>query len=377
MVDTPSSATDDPPAARSHNGWASREFWTGWRWLVLAVLAIAGISTIPAAAEPGANSLRPVFQGSELVILADVKHGVRDRVVFLSSTGLFEEMKGAGVRHVAIEMPRVLGRQAMGIETEADIAAFAQDVILAGRWHFVDPDHPHEESPETQLLVLTALGRQVLFAKRLGLNPIFYDFNNPLGGFRSYNDPVYRCLAELSSGTWLRYGLDGKVTKAQRDAAIMRERFSHDDELAAFIESAVRANGGGKVVVVPGYAHAVIPGGLAERMETRLGVRATIVALMKDEAEGRAFHTFLWQQARMLSIDLSRPPHYYYTIADGGLRADDTPGRYVALDGSQERDIPHVCQQIAQLREASERHDAPLSSVAADGAGVLLKAAHP
>src|SRR5262249_47911883 len=155
-------------------------------------------------------------------ILADVKHGVRDRIAFFSSTTMFEAMVRAGVRHVAIEMPRVLGRQAMGIETDTDVEAFAQDVIRAGRWHFVDPDHPKEESPVTQHMVLVALGRQVLMSKRLGIKPIFYDFNNPLGNFSTYNDPVYRCLADLAEGTWLRYGLDGTVTKAQRDAAIMR-----------------------------------------------------------------------------------------------------------------------------------------------------------
>jgi hypothetical protein len=321
-----------------------------WRSFVKVALSIVVLPVTLAAAKEGARSLETVFQDGDIVILADVKHGVRDRIAFLSSQQLFEAMSRAGVRHVAIEMPRVLGRQAMGIDTEADIEAFVLDVIRSGRWHFVDPDHPHEESPVTQELVLTGLGWQVLLAKRLGLNPIFYDFNNPLGGFRSFNDPVYRCLAELSSGAWLRYGLDGKVTKAQRDAAIMRERFSHDDELAAFIEDKVRSNGGGKVVVIPGYAHAVLPGGLAERIEARLGVAPTVVAVMKDAAEGNALHTFLWQQARMLSIDLSRPPHYYYTIADSTLRADETPGRYVALDGSRERDVPQVCAQIALLK---------------------------
>jgi hypothetical protein len=317
------------------------------RALALATLVVA---VQPAAAD-GRNDLRSleaVLQASDLVILADVKHGVPDRIAFFSSSALFEALLRSGVRHVAIEMPRVLGRQAMGIETAADVEAFAQDVVRSGRWHFVDPDHPDEISLATQRRVATALGRQVLLAKRLGLNPIFYDFNNPLGGFTTHNDPVYRCLAELSNMTWLRYGLDGTITKAQRDAAIMRERFSHDDELAAYIESAVKAGGGGKLVVVPGYAHAVIPGGLAERIEARLGTKATIVAVLKDETEEKAFHTFLWQQSRMLSVDLSRPPHFYYTIAGSRLRKDEAPGRYVALDGSRERNIPSICYQIAQ-----------------------------
>lgn len=285
-----------------------------------------------------------------MIVLADVKHGVGDRIAFYASANLFEAMVRAGVRHVAIEMPRVLGHQAMRIDADADVEAFAQDVIRVGHWHFVDPDHPDEESPMTQHRVLVALGRQVLLSKRLGLNPIFYDFNNPLGGFKTYNDPVYRCLADLSQRAWLQYGREGKVTKAQRDAAIMRERFSHDDELAAYIEKEVAAKGGGKVVVVPGYAHAVLPGGLTERLENRLHAKATVVAVLKDEAEGKLFHTFLWQQARMLSIDLSRPPHYYYTIVDGKLRADESPGRYVALDASRERDVPHVCHQFAQSK---------------------------
>lgn len=296
----------------------------------------------------GPRSLEAVFQGSELIILADVRHGVSDRIAFFSSAALFEAMTRSGVRHIAIEMPRVLGRQAMGIETDADVEAFTQDVIRSGRWHFTDPDHPNEESLATQHRVLFALGRQVLLSKRLGLNPIFYDFNNPLGGFKTYNDSVYRCIAELDQKAWLQYGLDGKVTKAQRDAAIMRERFSHDDELADYIEREVKAHGGGKVVVIPGYAHAVLPGGLAERMETRLGVRATVIAVLKDQAEEGAFHSFLWEQARLLSIDLSRPPQFYYTIAANKLRPDEAPGRYVALDGSRERNVPSVCYQIAQ-----------------------------
>jgi hypothetical protein len=323
-----------------------RAIWSATRASLTAL--VFAITLQPAAAIAG--SLESVLQGSDLIILADVKHGVGDRVAYFSSTSLFETMTRSGVRHVAIELPRVLGRQAMGIETDEDIEVFVQDVIRSGQWHFVDPDHPDEESPETQHRALFALGRQVVLAKRLGLHPIFYDFNNPLGGFRTYNDPVYRCLAEMSQLTWLRSGLDGKVTKAQRDAAIMRERFSHDDELAAYIEGEVKAHGGGKVVIIPGYAHAVIPGGLAERIEARLGAPATVVAVLKDEAEDKAFHSFLWEQARMLSIDLSRPPSYYYTIAGSKLRKDEAPGRYAALDGTGERDIPSVCYQTAQFK---------------------------
>ncbi len=321
------------------------------RSLARRVLSLAAVTAglQSASAQPAPHSLEAVLQTSDFIVLADVKHGVSDRIAFFSSTALFEAMTRAGVRHVAIEIPRVLGRQAMAIETDADIEVFAQDVIRSGLWHFVDPDHPDEESFATQHRALFALGRQVLLAKRLGLHPIFYDFNNPLGGFRTYNDPVYRCLAELSQRAWLRYGLNGTVTKAQRDAAIMRERFSHDDELAAYIEREVRAHGGGKLVVVPGYAHAVIPGGLSERMQNRLGVPATVVAVFKDEAEDKAFHSFLWQQARMLSVNLSRPPQFYYTIASNKLRMDEAPGRYVALDGSRERSIPSICYQVAQF----------------------------
>jgi hypothetical protein len=147
---------------------------------------------------------------------------------------------------------------------------------------------------------------------------------------------------------WLKYGLDRKVTKSQRDAAIMRERFSHDDELAAYIAREVEAKGGSKLVVIPGYAHAVMPGGITDRVEHRLGKQATIVAVFKDEAEDKAFHSFLWQQSRLISIDLSRPPHFYYTIAGNTVRKDDAPGWYVALDGSRERSVPSVCHQIAQ-----------------------------
>jgi hypothetical protein len=206
-----------------------------------AVFALA-FAAGSANAEPASSirSLEALLQSQELTVLADVKHGVRERIEFFSSTALFEAMKRAGVRHVAIEMPRVLGRQAMGIESEVDVNAFAQDVIRSGHWHFVDPDHPDEIESATQERVATALGRQVLLAKTLGINPIFYDFNNPLGGFTTFNDPVYRCIAELSGVTWVRYGLDGKISKAERDAAIMRERFSHDDELADYIEQNVR-----------------------------------------------------------------------------------------------------------------------------------------
>jgi hypothetical protein len=187
----------------------------------------------------------------------------------------------------------------------------------------------------------------VLLAKKLELNVIFYDFNNPLGGFTTYHDPVYRCLAELAGLAWLKYGLDGKVTKAQRDAAIMRERFSHDDELAARIEKEVKARGGGRLVVIPGYAHAVMPGGITDRLGSRLQAQPKVVAVFKDDVEDAGFHTFLWQQSRLLAIDLSRPPHYYYSISTDALRMDEAPGRYVALDGSRERDTPAICSQIA------------------------------
>lgn len=335
----------------SRNAAVTRARFSVWPSIriALSLFAIVCSSQI-APAQSGSHSLHAVLQSHGLVILADVKHGVAERIAFYSSPTLFESMARGGVRHVAIEMPRVLGRQAMRIETDEDVEAFVEDVMRVGHWHFVDPDHPSDESPGTQHRVLVALGRQVLLAKRLGINAIFYDFNNPLGGFRTFNDPVYRCLADLSQITWIRYGFGGDVTKAQRDAAIMRERFSHDDELAAYIENEVSAKGGGKVVVVPGYAHAVLPGGLAQRLESRLHARATVVAVLKDDAEGKAFHTFLWQQARMLSVDLSRPPDYYYTIDDGKLRPDDAPGRYVALDGSRERDVPHVCYQFAQVK---------------------------
>lgn len=328
------------PAAAGSAAFAIAVFLLGAALSVIAPLS-------PAQAADDVTSIEDLFEARDLVILADVKHGVRERISFFSSAALFEAMTRAGVRHVAIEMPRVLGRQAMGIETEADVEAFVQDVIRSDRWHFVDPDHPKEASAETQRRVATALGQQVLLGKRLGLNLIFYDFNNPLGGFRTHNDPVYRCLAALDDITWVRYGLDGKVTKAERDAAIMRERFSHDDELAAHIQASVTAHGGGKLVVIPGYAHAALPGGIAERLATRLNTPASIVAVFKDHEEDTAFHTFLWQQSRLLSIDLSRPPHFYYTIATGELRRDSAPGRYVFLDGSHERNMPAICFQLA------------------------------
>jgi endo-alpha-1,4-polygalactosaminidase (GH114 family) len=127
----------------------------------------------------------------------------------------------------------------------------------------------------------------------------------------------------------------------------MRERFSHDDELAAYIEQEVRAKSGGKLVVIPGYAHAALPGGIADRLEQRLGVKAVVVAVFRDDREDKEFHNFLWQQSRLLSIDLSRAPHFYYTIAAGSLRNDEAPGRYAALDGARERATPSICYQIA------------------------------
>lgn len=308
----------------------------------------------PATAET--PSLTDVFRAHDIVVLADVKHGVAERIAFFSSEALFANMHRAGVRHVAIEMPRVLGRQAMTIETEEDVDAFVQDVVRAGQWHFTDPENSTAGTSKTQYLVPRAMARQVLLAKRYGINPIFYDFNNPLGGFSSFNDPVYRCLAHLSLPTYQRYGLQGKFTKAQRDAAIMRERFSHDDELAAVIQHEVNAKGGGKLVIIPGYAHAVMPGGLAERIEARLRMPATVVAVFRDAAEDKEFHNVLWEQARLLSIDLSRPPHFYFTIAGETLRRDEAPGRYVSLDGSHRRDEPAVCMQLARLEGAMAMH---------------------
>ncbi len=137
---------------------------------------------------------------------------------------------------------------------------------------------------------------------------------------------------------WLRYGLDGKVTKSQRDAAIMRERFSHDDELAAHIEREVTSRGGGKLVVIPGYAHAVMPGGITDRIGHRLHTEPKVVAVFRDDVEDAGFHTFLWQQSRLLAIDLSRPlpitTRYRPVRYARMLRL----GRYVALDGSRERE---------------------------------------
>ena len=318
-----------------------------WRSALAFLLLATSFQAASAQTRAAPRSLEEILQTSDLIVLADVKHGTRDRIAFFSSAFLFETMKRAGVRHIAIEMPRVLGRQAMAIDTEDDVEAFAQDIVRSDHWHFTDPDHPAEESSVTQYRVAFALGQQVLLAKRLGINPIFYDFNNPLGGFNTLNDPVYRCLAELSQMAWLKSGLDGKVTKAQRDAAIMRERLSHDDELAAYIEREVNASGGGKVVVVPGYAHAVIPGGIADRIGNRLHTQAATVAVFANEAEDKAFHALLWEQSRILAIDLSRPPQFYYTISNSSLREDTAPGRYAALDGSRERNTPAICYQFA------------------------------
>jgi len=342
----PSLRSRDTRPARISAFRRPRALW----WRSAAVLAVLwGSGPATAESERKIQTLEEILLSRDLTILADVKHGVRERIAFFSSATLFEAMNRAGVRHVAIEMPRVLGRQAMSINTEADVDAFAEDIIRSDRWHFTDPEHPEEETAATQRRVATALGRQVLLSKRFGINPIFYDFNNPLGGFRTFNDPVYRCLAELDSVTWIRYGLDGKVTKEERDAAIMRERLSHDDELAAYIEKEVRAQGGGKLVVMPGYAHSASPSGIVDRLERRLNIKAAVVAVFKDAHEDKSFHDFLWQQSRLLSIDLSRPPHYYYSIADDVLREDEAPGRYVALDGSLDRKTPSVCFQLAHI----------------------------
>lgn len=321
------------------------------RFASLRVLAALILPTSGGVAygddRPGAESLTNLFRAHDLTILGDVKHGVPARVGFFASEGLFAAMAGSGVRHVAIEMPRVLGRQAMGVETEADVEAFAQDIIRSQRWHFVDPDHPNEESVVTQHRVASALGRQVLLARRYGINPIFYDFNNPLGGFRTINDSVYRCLADLSTMTWVRYGLDERVTKADRDAAIMRERFSHDDELAQYIEGEVTRGGGGKLVVIPGYAHAVLPGGLAERLEQRLGRTAAVVGVFSNGGEEVQFVDFLAEQARLLQVDLSRAPQFRYRISTGTIEREVEPQRYAGLDFARQRRVPAVCQQIA------------------------------
>ena len=315
---------------------------------IVAIAACAAAHDASQAQTPiSPLSLDKLLKDQNVTILADVKHGVRERIAFYSSAKLFASMQRAGVKHVAIEMPRVLGRQASGIDTDADVEAFAQDIIRSGRWHFVDPDNTGEEAEVTQYRVATALGRQVLLSKQHGINAIFYDFNNPLGNFRSYNDPVYRCLAHLGNVAWVRYGLDAKVTKDQRDAAIMRERLSHDDELAAYIAEDIQEKGGGKLVVIPGYAHAAIRGGIGDRLAERLGVSTTTVAVLKDADEGKAFHTFLWQQSRLLSIDLSRPPQYYYSIAAEETWSEDAPGRYAALDGSRDYTTPPVCHQFA------------------------------
>lgn len=299
------------------------------------------------SAEPRA-ALSSIFTDHDLVVLGDVQHGVRDRVSFFSSETFFAEMARAGVRHVAVEMPRVLGRQAMGVETESDVEAFARDVINSGRWHFVDPSHPNEEDSVTQTHIASALARQVLFAKRFGLNPIFYDFSNPLGGFHGApNDPVYRCLSGLSPTAWVRYGLDSSITKQQRDAAIMRERFSHDDKLAAYIAADVQARGGGKLVVIPGFAHAVMPNGLTQQLEKLLASEAAVVAVFTSAAEEQAFPEFLREQAHLLHVDLSRQHDFSYLIDQGTL--ERRPVKYaVDLNGAADLQIPPVCYQIAK-----------------------------
>lgn len=296
------------------------------------------------------QTLSNVIRQNDITVLADVKHGVRERIAFLSSEAMFKTLAAAGVRHIAIEMPRVLGRQARGIETQSDVDVFAQDVLRSGRWHFVDPDHPMQISNETQYAVAYGLGMQVFLARRLGMNVIVYDFNNPLGGFRRHNDPVYRCITQLSHMTWLKYGLDEKVTKAQRDAAIMRERLSHDDELADYIVREMAKAGSGKVVLIPGYAHAVLPGGLRDALEQRLNTKAAVVAVFRDADEDTTFHNFLWEQSRLLGIDLSQPPDYRLFIDTGQLEQETAPGRYSALNASSEIDMPQVCFQLAQTR---------------------------
>lgn len=317
---------------------------------VSTVVVAVTVRAVDAQSRNANKPLEEIFQAHDLVILADVKHGIRDRIEFFSSPELFAEMANAGVRHIAIEMPRVLGRQAKTIRTEADVDAFARDVIRSGHWHFTDPESPFEISDATQYRVASALGRQVLLSRKYNINMIAYDFNNPLGQFRTFNDPVYRCIAELSAMKWLQYGLDNKVTKAQRDAAIMRERLSHDDELADYIVSEVYANGGGKVAVIAGYAHAAVPGGIAKNLESRMRTQAKVVAIFKDHAENEAFHTFLWKQSRLLSIDLSKPPHYHYTINQNTVITTGAPGRYAALNAVNLRDTPSVCHQLALIR---------------------------
>jgi len=94
----------------------------------------------------------------------------------------------------------------------------------------------------------------------------------------------------------------------------------------------------------------VLPGGIADRLQDRLGSKPTVVAVFSDAREHDTFHTFLWEQARLLSIDLSRPPDFYYTIADHQMHDMQAPGRYVALDGARERSVPPICYQLAQMR---------------------------
>lgn len=313
------------------------------------VAALAG--WLIAKAHAGTASLRDVLQSRDLTFLADVKHGVRERVQFFSSEGLFADMAAAGVRHVAVEMPRVLGRQALTIETEAELEIFAQDVLRSQRWHFTDPSRPDEDNSETQLAVVRAMGRQVLLARKYGLTLTYFDFNNPLGGFQTYNDPVYRCLVNLTSATWLRYGLDSKVSKTDRDAAIMRERFSHDGELAEFISRHVAQNGGGKTVVIGGYAHAVLPEGLAAHLERILNTTASIVAIHSDAQEQGQFQAFLAEQAKLLQIDLSAAADYQFQISDASIMLagwDEDASQ--ALNGSRSRTVPAVCEQVAQTQ---------------------------
>ena len=315
--------------------------------VIAAALLVATRGT--SACSQTCSPLDPIFDAHQIVILGDVKHGVRARIGFFSSETLFASMARAGVKHVAIEMPRVLGRQALGVETEADVAAFAQDVVNSGRWHFVDPDHADEQQETTQRVVASAMARQVLLARRYGINPIFYDFNNPLGGFRTMNDPVYRCLATLTPTTWVKYGLDQKITKGERDAAIMRERFSHDDELAQYIETEVTSHGGGKLVVIPGFAHAVLPEGLANKLAGRLSQPPAVVAVFADGAEEQAFPAFLMEQAHLLKVNLSRSPDYAFRIAENTVSA--VPVRNLAgLDGTETNMVPPVCYQIATMQ---------------------------
>jgi hypothetical protein len=329
---------------------------TGAGSSTIIIAATLAFSSQAAAGDPppqpsaGPHTLEALFRSHDLVVLADTKHGVRARIDFFSSPALFEAMARAGVRQLAVEMPRALGHQASSIETAADVEAFAQDVVRMGRWHFTDPDHADDSPDATQHSVAAALGRQVLLARRYGITMTAYDFNNPLGGFRTFTDPVYRCIAELSEITWVKYGLDNKISKDQRDAAIMRERLNHDDELAAYIAAEANAHGGGKLVVIAGYAHAATPNGIAKRLEQRLQRKAAIVAVFKDRAEQAAFHTFLWHQSRLLSINLSRPPQFNFSIARGMLRADTAPGRYAALDGSLDGKVPAVCYQLALIK---------------------------